>query len=59
MANTYGFQYIITMNSDAIPTDYPPELKIENFVLEDYVTTEKLTDDPNGGLFGTRLEINA
>lgn len=51
IADEYGFQYIVTMNSDAVPTTMP-----EDFVLEDHFLSVKLTDaTEEGGLFGVRF----
>lgn len=47
-----GIQYIVTMNSDALPTSgFEGEFK-----LEDHVLTTRLTDETEtGGLFGLRF----
>jgi|WetSurSiteA1Bulk_404760.scaffolds.fasta_scaffold07473_2 uncharacterized protein YydD (DUF2326 family) len=51
MANRLGFQYIVTMNSDDIPKDFPTDFNINNYVLP-----VRLTDaTENGGLFGKRF----
>lgn len=51
VATTAGFQYIVTMNSDDIPTTVP-----DGFVLEKYVLDTVLTDAlDDGGLFGFRF----
>jgi len=50
-ANQYGFQYIVTMNSDQIPYEYLPE----KFNLESIIVEPRLTDTDDGGLFGLRF----
>lgn len=51
-ASELGFQYIITMNSDALPK----EGFLENFNISDFVLETRLTDaTENGGLFGFRF----
>lgn len=46
-----GFQYIVTMNSDALPGNLP-----ENLSLEDFIMPVRLTDaTEDGGLFGRRF----
>lgn len=51
VANTSGFQYIVTMNSDDIPETLP-----DGFSIEDHVMDVRLTDTvPEGGLFGFRF----
>ena len=51
-AATGGFQYIVTMNSDSVPT----EGFTDGFVLGDYVVEPRLTDATEaGGLFGFRF----
>ena len=50
-ADEYGFQYIVTMNSDEIPIDYLPE----NFDIESCIINPRLSDEDNGGLFGIRF----
>lgn len=50
-AEEYGFQYLVTMNSDALPRDgFAPR-----FNLADYILPVKLDDTPTGGLFGIRF----
>ena len=50
-AEQMGFQYIITMNSDAIPKELP-----SGFNLDDYILPIRLTDAmDDGGLFGIRF----
>ena len=51
-AASIGFQYIVTMNSDAVPEDgFRPDFDIRNFV-----NSTKLTDKfETGGLFGLRF----
>lgn len=47
-----GFQYIVTMNSDAVPEDGFRE----DFELQDFVNPTRLTDQiETGGLFGIRF----
>ena len=51
-AEAEGFQYIVTMNSDSVPT----EGFTEGFDLEDHFVTTRLTDaTETGGLFGFRF----
>lgn len=51
-AEKCGFQYIVTMNSDALPTD---GFRIR-FNVNDYVIENRLTDaTETGGLFGLRF----
>jgi uncharacterized protein YydD (DUF2326 family) len=51
LAESSGFQYIVTMNSDDLPVTLP-----EGFVLEDHVLPVRLTDArDDGGLFGFRF----
>lgn len=45
------FQYIVTMNSDVVPTELPPDFSPTEFVLP-----VRLTDTPTGGLFGFRFD---
>ena len=51
-ARDAGFQYIVTMNSDALPRDgFRADFNIDTFVLD-----TKLTDaTETGGLFGVRF----
>jgi len=50
-ARDLKFQYIVTMNSDAIPREFP-----DNFDLSRYVLPVQLTDaTEEGGLFGVRF----
>lgn len=52
LAEKFGFQYIVTMNSDAVPK----EGFGEGFNLEKYILPVQLTDeDETGGLFGVRF----
>lgn len=45
------FQYIVTMNSDAIPEEFP-----DNFDINEYILPVRLTDaTEDGGLFGIRF----
>lgn len=51
MATRLGFQYIVTMNSDDIPKEFPVD-----FDLSRYILPVRLTDaTENGGLFGKRF----
>ena len=50
-AQRYGWQYIVTMNEDALPRTLP-----DGFSLRDYELPVRLTDDQeDGGLFGFRF----
>jgi uncharacterized protein YydD (DUF2326 family) len=52
LAEQLGFQYIVTMNSDAVPSDLP-----KGFDPADYVVPVPLTDaGEDGGLFGVRFQ---
>ncbi len=49
----HGFQYLVTMNSDALPK----EGFDKSFRIEDYILPVRLTDaTETGGLFGLRFE---
>ena len=50
-AEKCGFQYVVTMNSDALPQD-GFDL---GFDIRDYILPVKLDDTPTGGLFGIRF----
>ena len=51
-AEQYGFQYIVTMNSDDLPT----EGFQNDFDIQKHVVEPRLTDKTDtGGLFGTRF----
>lgn len=51
-AESLGFQYIVTMNSDAIPSDGFRR----GFDIFDYVLKTRITDAvDDGGLFGVRF----
>ena len=51
LANKFGFQYIVTMNSDDMPTEFP-----DGFSIDEYIQPVRLTDaTTNGGLFGIRF----
>ena len=51
-AKELGFQYIVTMNSDAMPVTLP-----KDFNLDDFILPVRLTDaTEDGGLFGIRFE---
>ena len=50
-ADECGFQYLVTMNSDALPQDgFDP-----GFDLQKYIIPVKLDDTPQGSLFGVRF----
>ena len=51
-AKEFGFQYIVTMNSDAMPVTLPKDFNLDNFILP--VRLTDATED--GGLFGIRFE---
>jgi uncharacterized protein YydD (DUF2326 family) len=52
LAKKWNFQYIVTMNTDAVPREVPAW-----FRLEDYAIEQRLTDvSEDGGLFGFRFE---
>lgn len=52
-AEKLGFQYIVTMNEDAIPRS----AFVSSFELEKYLVETRLTDATNdGGLFGIRFD---
>jgi len=52
LAKEHGFQYIVTMNSDAVPKEIPAGFKLEDYALE-----VRLTDaSEDGGLFGFRFD---
>ena len=51
MVDHLGFQYIVTMNEDALPAELP-----KDFDLEQYIMPTRLTDATgDGGLFGIRF----
>lgn len=50
-AEAEDFQYVVTLNSDEIPKDFP-----DGRVIEDFLLPERLTDHgEDGGLFGLRF----
>jgi uncharacterized protein YydD (DUF2326 family) len=52
LAGRHGFQYIVTMNTDAIPREVPA-----GFNVEDHTLQVRLTDSSeDGGLFGFRFD---
>jgi len=52
LANKHGFQYIVTMNTDDIPTEVP-----SGFTIEDHAVDVRLSDTTeDGGLFGFRFD---
>lgn len=52
LAKEHGFQYIVTMNTDAVPKEVP-----SGFKLEDHALKVRLTDaSEDGGLFGFRFD---
>lgn len=51
LAKKFNFQYIVMMNSDDLPNQFPDE-----FHVQDYVLPVRLTDETEtGGLFGIRF----
>lgn len=52
-AREHGFQYVVTMNSDALPKEgFDP-----TFRIDDHILPTRLTDaSESGGLFGLRFE---
>ena len=51
MADKLGFQYIVTMNEDAVPAELP-----KDFDMNKYIISTRLTDaTEDGGLFGIRF----
>jgi len=51
MSEMYGFQYIVTMNSDDMPDmSIYPEFKLNNYRVD-----LEITDTETGGLFGFRF----
>ncbi|MEO1002205.1 MAG: ABC-three component system protein [Cyanobacteria bacterium J06638_7] len=51
LAEQYGFQYIVTLNTDDVPTEVP-----EGFNIEDHTLDVRLSDSTeDGGLFGFRF----
>lgn len=50
-AERYGFQYLVTLNSDALPQDGFDD----GFEVRDYILPVKLDDTSSGGLFGVRF----
>lgn len=52
LAKEHGFQYIVTMNTDAIPKELPPGFRVEAHALP--VRLSDSTED--GGLFGFRFD---
>ena len=50
-AERAGFQYIVTMNSDALPED----VFQDGFDVRQHVNPSRLTDEEAGGLFGLRF----
>jgi uncharacterized protein YydD (DUF2326 family) len=52
MSEKYGFQYILTLNSDALPAnDFS-----DNFGIDGYIRLVLTDTDPSGGLFGFRYK---
>ena len=52
LAEEHGFQYLVTMNTDAVPKEVPA-----GFKLDDYALDVRLTDaSEGGGLFGFRFD---
>ena len=53
VADEYGFQYIVTINSDMIPyLEFSKDFKFEDHTLPVFLTDDK----EDGGLFGFRFE---
>jgi uncharacterized protein YydD (DUF2326 family) len=52
MSEKYGFQYILTLNSDALPTDDFSA----SFGIDGYIRLVLTDTDPSGGLFGFRYK---
>lgn len=51
LAEEHGFQYIVTLNTDNVPTEVP-----EGFRINDYTLDVRLSDSTeDGGLFGFRF----
>lgn len=51
LAKQYGFQYIVSLNTDDVPTEVP-----ENFNIEEHTLDVRLSDSTDdGGLFGFRF----
>ncbi|MCU0659089.1 MAG: DUF2326 domain-containing protein [Polyangiaceae bacterium] len=52
LAEVHGFQYIVTMNTDAVPKEVPAGFRVEDHALD-----VRLTDaSEDGGLFGFRFD---
>lgn len=52
LAEEHGFQYIVSLNTDDVPTEVP-----EGFNIEDHTLDVRLSDSTeDGGLFGFRFE---
>jgi uncharacterized protein YydD (DUF2326 family) len=52
LAERHGFQYLVTMNTDAVPKEVPA-----GFKLDDHAIEVRLTDaSEDGGLFGFRFD---
>lgn len=52
LARDHGFQYVVTMNTDAVPKELP-----KNFSVERHALPVRLTDaTEDGGLFGFRFD---
>jgi uncharacterized protein YydD (DUF2326 family) len=52
LAKQHGFQYIVTMNTDAVPKEVPL-----GFNLKDHALDVRLSDaSEDGGLFGFRFD---
>ena len=54
LSEKYGFQYIVTLNSDVVPYN---ELNRLNFDLNPYIMDATLTDESDGGLFGFKFSV--
>ena len=51
LADEYGFQYLVTLNTDVVPATFG-----EDFDFESFIRPPRLTDSSEtGGLFGLRF----
>lgn len=51
MADSLGFQYVVSMNEDALPSEL-----LKDIDLEQYIVLTRLTDaTEDSGLFGIRF----
>ena len=51
IADAEGFQYLVTMNSDVLPSEFPDGFSVESHLLPTTLTDATET----GGLFGIRF----